>query len=429
MKIKVIFSSVLGNALEFYDFTLCGVFIPVLARVYFPGSDPTISLFLSLFAFSAAFWTRPLGAYYFGRMGDRKGRKKALTLTLSLMGVPTLIIGVLPGYESWGMAAPIILILCRVAQGLFTGGEYNGAALFALEHHFDQKPGLVSGLISASCVVGALSATFMAYWTTGEGMPEYAWRFPFLLGAIISLLGFYLRRTSSETEEFSRLRKTVSNPLSSVWKNHRSSFLLSIASGAYNGVLSYTLFGFLNLYLSRYAGYNFATSIYANLFGLLTFMVTCIISGNLADRWGIFSVIRSSFVLTFLIAPLAFVLLLTQKLEFVVMGQMLLGTLVGAYVGPSHFFMKILFPVESRYTGVALGFTLGMALTGGSTPGILTAGIELTGQTLLPAFYLMGWAFMSLFFLSVWIPSKIVDELENEEVDDENYPLRKIAGK
>jgi MHS family proline/betaine transporter-like MFS transporter len=152
---RTVVSSVLGSALEFYDFTLCGVFIPVLSAVFFPKHIENVAFLGGIFAFSAAFWTRPLGAILFGYLGDKYGRKNVLSATIFLMGVPTVVIGLLPGYEQIGMAAPIILLMVRMLQGLCAGGEYNGAAIFSLEHS-KRKPGLTSGLIASSCVLGVV---------------------------------------------------------------------------------------------------------------------------------------------------------------------------------------------------------------------------------------------------------------------------------
>jgi MFS transporter, MHS family, proline/betaine transporter len=186
LKKRILIPCLIGNALEFYDFTLCGVFISILGKNFFPSENEFAALLGGIFAFSAAFWTRPLGAILFGFIGDRFGRKQALSLSVLLMGIPTLIIGCLPTYSTIGLMAPYILLVCRLMQGLCTGGEYNGAAVFALEH-MKAKPGKISGMISASCVVGAVSATLMAYLVTNFLKFDNAWRIPFLMGAFVWL--------------------------------------------------------------------------------------------------------------------------------------------------------------------------------------------------------------------------------------------------
>lgn len=280
---KILIPCLIGNALEFYDFTLCGVFMVVLGKKFFPAGDDFAALIGGIFAFSAAFWTRPLGALVFGYIGDKYGRKRALTLSVLLMGIPTLVIGILPTYASIGVVAPCILLGCRLMQGLCTGGEYNGAAVFALEH-MKAKPGMISGLISSSCVVGAVSATLMAYAVTNFLSFEQAWRIPFYLGACIAVVGFILRKKAMETMEFIKRKPIKGLPIVEIIKKYPKQYMLVIASGAFNGILSYTLFGFLNLYITQYIGVKFASSLFFNIFGLLAFMICCPIFGRISDK-------------------------------------------------------------------------------------------------------------------------------------------------
>ncbi len=151
---KIILSSVLGNALEFYDFTLYGVFTVVLANHYFPGDNSTANLLFSLAAFAVGCLTRPLGAILFGHMGDNLGRKEALSFSILLMGIPTFCIGIAPTYQEVGILASILVFICRLLQGLFTGGEYNGAAIFSIEHLGKKYPGFIGGIITGSCERG-----------------------------------------------------------------------------------------------------------------------------------------------------------------------------------------------------------------------------------------------------------------------------------
>jgi len=405
---KIVFTSVIGNALEFYDFTICGVFITTLSKVFFPSIDPTLSLFASFFAFSAAFWTRPFGAYVFGYIGDRLGRKKALTLSVSLMGLPTFFIGILPGYEILGIAAPLILILCRMLQGLCTGGEYNGAAIFALEHAANKRPGFISGFISASCVLGAITATIAGAIVSLSFMPSWAWRVPFLFGAVVSVVGYYVRRACSESPEYVGLKELPKNlPILTVFKESKAPFFVNIVTGGMNGVLSYTLFAFLTVYLSRYVQVPLEKGIFLNIFGLFSFMFFCPVFGSLSDKLTPRRSILFSLGLVFCLSFLSFALLQSPQLYSLILGQVLLGLLVAAFVGPSHAFMQTLFPAKTRYSGIALSFCIGMAITGGSTPMLLTYLIDASQNLYVPAFLLMGYAvftslvlFMAQFYIS-----------------------------
>ena len=387
LKRRVLIPCLIGNALEFYDFTLCGVFIGVLGKNFFSSDDAFAALLGGIFAFSAAFWTRPLGALLFGYIGDKFGRKKALSMSVLLMGIPTLIIGCLPTYASIGLIAPIILLGCRLMQGLCTGGEYNGAAVFALEH-MKASPGKISGMISASCVVGAVSATLMAYVVTNFLTFEFAWRIPFLMGAMVSVVGFILRKRAMETTEFLQKKAIKRLPIVEVIKNYPKQYLLSIVSGAFNGILSYTLFGFLNIYLTHYVGVKATTSLFFNIFGLFAFMGSCVVFGRLSDKIKV----NNSMVLAGAVAIITswsgFMILQLATDTAIIIGQIILGIGVGCFVGPSHAYLQEQFTSEVRYTGVASGFSIGMAITGGSTALIMTYVLKQTNILLAPAIYI-----------------------------------------
>lgn len=387
LKKRILIPCLIGNALEFYDFTLCGVFISILGKNFFPSENEFAALLGGIFAFSAAFWTRPLGAILFGFIGDRFGRKQALSLSVLLMGIPTLIIGCLPTYSTIGLMAPYILLACRLMQGLCTGGEYNGAAVFALEH-MKAKPGKISGMISASCVVGAVSATLMAYLVTNFLKFDNAWRIPFLMGALVAVVGFILRRRAMETTEFLHKKELKSLPIVEVIKKYPKQYSLSIIAGAFNGILSYTLFGFLNLYLTQYVGVKTSTSLFFNIFGLFAFMGSCLLFGYLADKIKI----KSSMILAGFVAIVTswsgFLSLQAASDLGIVTGQILIGIGVGGFVGPCHAFLQQQFTAEVRYTGIASGFSIGMAITGGSTALIMTYVLKQTHILLAPAIYI-----------------------------------------
>lgn len=403
---RILIPCLIGNALEFYDFTLCGVFISVLGRNFFPSSDPFSVMLGGIFAFSAAFWTRPLGALLFGYIGDKYGRKKSLTISVLLMGVPTLIIAMLPTYASIGVAAPCILLCCRLIQGLCTGGEYNGAAIFAIEH-MKIRSGLISGLISASCVVGAVSATLVAYITTNYLTFESSWRIPFFLGSLVAFVGYFLRKYSMETADFISTPRLKGVPIIEVIKKYPAQYLLAITSGAFNGILSYTLFGFLNLYMIEYVGIKSTTSLYFNIFGLFAFMISCPIFGALSDIISPYrSMVLASFV-AILTSWVGFYLLqisprtsLTDLGNLqIILGQIFIGIGVGGFVGPSHAFLQHQFDARIRYTGIASGFSIGMAITGGTTALVMTYVLKEIGEMFAPAIYISFAAIIWLLML------------------------------
>ncbi len=395
-KPKLLAASILGNALEFYDFTLYGVLASVLAKHYFPGSDDTAKLLFSLTAFAVGFFTRPIGALLFGQLGDTIGRKEALSFSILLMGIPTFLIGIAPSYQQIGIWASLLVFFCRLLQGVFTGGEYNGAAIFSIEHFQKKSSGFVGGLITGSCVIGAMAATFFGAWTQGPDMPIWAWRIPFIFGGVIGIFGYFVRRRIGETPEFAAESKTEKSSLLQLFRIRWQASLAAFVFGSFNGALTYTLFGFLNIYLSRYLHVPLAEAMRLNLFGLSAFMIGSPLMGHLLDRFGKKSYLAVSTAAIFSLAVPIFSLMASPWIWF---AQILLGLCVAAIAGSAHGIMQELFPVKERYRGIAFNFSLGMGLFGGITPIIYVHFIELSGASLfLPAYFIMA---MTLCFVSL----------------------------
>jgi len=421
LKRKILSSSIIGNALEYYDFTLCGIFISILAREFFYATDATTSILWGFFAFSAAFWTRPLGAFVFGYIGDKFGRKVALTWSIVLMGIPTFIISVLPSYESIGMLAPIILILCRMSQGLCTGGECNGVAIFTLEH-LKTKPGFVGGIIAGSSGIGALLAMFMGFLMTQDFMPSWAWRISFAFGAIASIVGYIIRKNTVETLDFINVKnKAASAPLVTVWRDNKQSFLLSIALGLYMGVLAYTLLVFLNIYLSQYIGLTLSQSIFYNIFGYTAYMLFCPIFGGFSDKISPVQALKFSGRLSLFAPFLVFSLLQINSGFSIIMGQILFGVIAASSYGPIHYFLQTLFPTTNRYTGISIGFTIGLSLTAATTPPLLTYLLNTYSNLYIPAIYL---SFCGALWLTVlgYLYPKIKTHYKMHKVGDTTDP-------
>jgi len=401
---KILIASILGNALEFYDFTLYGFFTCVIANYYFPGSNEISRILASLAAFGSGFLTRPFGGLVFGYLGDKYGRKLALSSSILLMGIPTAIIGLLPGYESIGITASVVIFLCRLLQGLCTGGEYNGAAIFSIEHLGRRSPGFIGGCIGASCALGAFFASFLGSLSQTSMMPEWAWRIPFIIGGVVSFFGYFMRKKLTETPEFEKLvinRIQGKTSIFTTFMMNPKSCLVTFALGSFNGALSYTLLSFLTVYLSKYLKLPLVDVLQFNLVGMIGFMGGSLFLGALFDKmesWKFYRLVALS--VFFLMIPL-FLAINSLNYRLIILSEGVLGLFAGGIAGSGHAFMQTLFPAKDRYLGISFNFSVGMALFGSMTPIIYVRMFEKYKAGLLfPAYFLMSLALVFLIILT-----------------------------
>ncbi len=400
-KIKTLFASIVGTTLEFYDFMLYAVFLEIIGNEYFPGNDYQTNQIFGYIGFMAALIMRPFGASVFGHIGDRFGRRKALILSISLMGIPTFIIGIMPSYASWGVYASIILVTCRLIQGLCTGGEYNGSAIFALEHMGKQFPGFTGGLITGASVIGAFLATGMGVICRQPWAPSWCWRLAFCLGGLVSLVGLYIRLYTEESPEFKKMKKKKNHksPLLEAITRDRASSLTTIITGTLNGFLSYTLFKFIDVYLYEFLDVSIVRTLEYSMIGILTYVFAAPFMGFILDKVGSKRMMLMSCIFVFLAAIPLYYFFQLRDVGFFILAQILLAFMVASISGPEHAFVQTLFPVEDRYSGVAFNYSLGMAIGGGAGPVIMKAATLQSGNLYAPAFILMGVAAITFWTL------------------------------
>lgn len=375
MNKRAAFSGFIGNALEFYDFALYGVLSGLFTKIFFPNSDASSLLFSGIGVFSMGLVARPLGGLIFGYIGDRYSRRTALSLSMYLMAIPSLIITLLPTYAVIGTLAPVLLIAARILQGICTGGEYNGAAIFAIEHQKVENKGLVSGMMTASTASGLVLATLVSYIFTTQSLPEWAWRIPFLFGVLIAAFGYYIRRKNLESPDFQKFlnqKNKLSIPIVDAFKHHRFAILTTIFIAGQTAVLGYMMFTLItpSSPLSQLHLFSRDQIYLLGLIGLVTFAVMCVISGYLSDQVPISKehfIMLSAVVAIVLIIPI-FSMLLSGVFYLAVIGQLLFGFVIGLHAGPQHLYMQELFPQSNRYSAVSFSFSLGTGIFGGITP-------------------------------------------------------------
>jgi MFS transporter, MHS family, proline/betaine transporter len=394
MNKRAVFSSFIGNTIEFYDFALYGALAGLFTTLFFPNSDPVSTLFLNgVGVFSIGLIARPLGGLIFGYIGDRYSRRLALSLSMYLMAIPSFVITILPTYQTIGILAPIILVSVRILQGVCTGGEYNGAAIFALEHQDQKHRGLVSGMMTASSASGLLLATIVSFIFTNNTFPEWTWRIPFLFGTCIALFGYYVRRKNLESPEFQKAlqEKTfITAPILDAFRHYKLQMITTALIAGQTAVLAYMMFTLITPTSIITELHKFTRNeIYTlSLIGLISFACMCILSGYYSDKIKtnkVYIMITAAILSVLLIAPI-FSLLLSGSFMQAVLGQLMFGCLTGLHAGPQHIYMQELFPNTNRYSAVSFSFSLGTGILGGLTPQISKLMIQNNGS---PALWVM----------------------------------------
>jgi metabolite-proton symporter len=369
---QILFASLVGTAVEFFDFYIYATAaVLVFPRLFFPGSDPASSVLASLATFAIAFVARPIGSMVFGHFGDRIGRKRTLVLALSTMGVSTFVIGTLPPYQSIGIAAPILLALCRFGQGIGLGGEWGGAVLLAVENAPPSKRALYGMFPQLGAPLGFLLSggifLVLSRWMSNDQFFRIGWRIPFLASSVLVLLGLYVRLTITETPVFEAMAKRQAQmglPILTVFRRHTREVVAGVLVCFATFVLFYLMTVFALSWGTTALHYDRSSFLVMQLIGVLFFAATIPVSAWLAERGrrpvmfavsaliGIFGLFVSRL---FTHGPGGALVMMTLGLA-----------LMGITYGPLGTVVSELFPTGVRYTGSSLAF---------STAGILGASL------------------------------------------------------
>ena len=360
----VLFGSLIGTTIEFFDFYIfANAAVLVFPQLFFPGSDSTISTIESLATFSIAFFARPIGSAVFGHYGDKIGRKATLVAALLTMGVSTVAIGFLPTYASIGIAAPLLLMVCRFGQGLGLGGEWGGAVLLAIENAPPGKRAWYGMFPQLGAPIGLLlsGGTFLLLSDnmTNEQFFDYGWRIPFIASAVLVVVGFYIRLKITETPAFLTSLETnqkVQIPLLTLLKSYRRELVF----GTLAAVTTFLTFYLLTVFSLSWAGtdlrYARRDLLIMQLFSVFFFGISIPISALLADRFGrrLVLIIVSVAIALF---GLSFSLFLGSGNSNLITVFLCLGmTLMGLTYGPLGTFLSELFPTQVRYSGASITF-------------------------------------------------------------------------
>ncbi len=395
---KIILASMTGNVLEFYDFTIFVFLTPLISPLFFPAEDQIVSLMAGLGTYAVGFFMRPFGSLLFGYIGDTYGRKKALTLSIFLMALPTSLMGCLPTYGQIGILAPLLLIACRLCQGLCAGAEYNGASIFTVENIQKTGAGLGGALITVSSATGSLTASLVAGILSLPGMPSYAWRFAFLGGVIVAGVGFYLRCHVQETITFQRDQKRHTFfHLKEALRHYPRAILCTFAIAACSGIMYGVVMQYSGIFLKTFLGWSVGDSLLVVMFGTACYIFLCPLGGIIADRLGERRVMMTGALITLIgVYPVMVLLSKAQTFSQALVAEFLLALMAAWFQSPMNAFMAKLFPLSCRYSGLAFGYTTGMAAFGGTMTMLSTALTHWLDNPLAPVLYFMMGALMGL---------------------------------
>ena len=381
----------IGNVLEWYDFAVYGYFAAAIGRTFFPSEDPVAQVLAAFGIFAVGFLMRPVGGALIGHIGDKFGRRAALTFSVAAMAIPTFLVGVLPGYEVLGIAAPIFLTLLRMIQGLSVGGEYTTSIVFMVERAPPGRRGLIGAMAGCGAVGGILlgSATgaLLASVMPAEAVEAWGWRIPFLLGLLVGLAGFLLRR---HVQEEPKVHKKGRSPLVETMRNHSPLLLRLAAVSVFNSVGFYLMFVYIVTWLELVDGIPPAHALGINTISMAALLPLMILMGWMTDRFGRKPVMLCALGVGFVGAWPFFWLMHSINPGLVLLGQMGFVIAVGTFVGTQPTLMGEAAPAAGRCTASALGYTVTLGIVGGLSPLAATWLVDRTGNDYSPAFMIMA---------------------------------------
>jgi MHS family proline/betaine transporter-like MFS transporter len=388
---------------EWFDFAIYGFLATIIAANFFPSDDDTAALLKTFAIFAAAFFVRPLGGLVFGPLGDRIGRQRVLAVVILLMSGATLAIGLLPTYAAIGLAAPLLLLLFRCLQGFSAGGEYGGGAVYLAEYASDERRGFVVTFMVWSGVLGfllgSITVTVLQAALPAAAMASYGWRIPFLLAAPLGLIGLYIRLRLDDTPQFTELREAddvAKRPLREAVTTSGVSIAQVFGLLLIFNVGYYAVFTFVPNYLIRPLGYGTTQAFVSITMASVVALALTLPFAALSDRIGRRPMLLAGSAGFVVFAYPLFLLLNSGSLSAAIVAHCALAAIEAVYISAAVTAGVELFATRVRYSGFSIGYNIAVAGFGGTTPYVVTWLTAYTGNVMVPAFYLMAAAVVSL---------------------------------
>jgi MHS family proline/betaine transporter-like MFS transporter len=393
---KVTVAGAIGFFVENYDNSVYGFLAGIIAIVFFPEGAEQIALLFTLGIFAVSFIFRPVGGVLIGILSDRVGRRPAMVLALTLMAGATTVIGLLPGFATWGIWSVILLLLMRMIQGISVGGEVSAAMSFVGEHAPPKRRAFLMSFPQAGSTLANLTGTAFAFLLTSilppDAMESWGWRIPFLLAAPLGIIGFYIRRKLEDTPAFAELQaegRVARNPLKDVFSRaNRGQLGLAFVLPLLNSAGFFVLFVYMPTYMATQLGYTRPEGLIVSAAALAMCTIAIPFSALLADKVGRRPIMLWSCALIIVLAVPTYMLVGTGNLTLAILGGVVLALAFAGNYSVIHPLMLEMFPTHMRTTAYSLGYNVTTALFGGAAPLILSALYLQTGNLLLPGFFI-----------------------------------------
>ncbi|MEU1280471.1 MFS transporter [Streptomyces sp. NPDC005805] len=413
---RVATAAALASAVEWYDYFVFGIAAAlVLGDLYFPSGSPSAGVLAAFATFAVGFLARPVGGIIAGQLGDKHGRKPMLVLALTLMGVATAGIGLLPTYEQIGIAAPVLLVLFRIVQGLAVGAQWGGAMLMATEYAPEGKRGLYGSLVQLGVPIGVVTANsvfLLAGSLTSEAaFTSWGWRVPFVVGFLVLGLAWYIHTRVEETPEFREAERALAeaeksqqerrSPLRTILRNHLGTVFLAGGSFAVNTATFYIIITGVLDYATRELDMERGAVLAVSLGVSVTQLALIPASAALSDRVGRLRIYAAGAVGLLLWAVPMFLLIDTASLLWLAVGTFVTSCFLSIMYGPQAALFAELFTAEMRYTGASLGYQIAAVFGGGLAPFVMVLLLEATGTSMSVAAYIIGLAVIALLSIRI----------------------------
>src|SRR5258706_3694942 len=391
---RMILLASLGGTLEYYDFVIFGIFAPQIGRAFFPSQDPLVSLMVTFTTFAIGYLARPIGGLVLGRLGDKFGRRGVFLASIFVTSAATLGIGLVPTYAAWGIAASIIVVFLRLTQGFCLGGELPGAITYVVESAPPMAPfvfSVVFGCVTLGVALGTTIALVVGNVLTAADAALYGWRIAFVIGGLLGLASFWLRRSFEEAPEVLELKRLAAaskEPICELRPTHPRQIAIGIAAQAVTAVFAGLFFAHMPAYLTPVAKYDASTAVYAQTYGVVLHAALIVAVGWMAVRYPPYLLLRIGAVVLALGAYPFYAALSAHSVNILLL--MTLAAVAGPFVNGTFAFVTAdLFPTRIRFSGVAVVQNISQTVFGGTAPLLATALIRDTQNPAAPAFVVM----------------------------------------